>query len=59
MNLKLKKNNQIVATISKKHTTFKDAYGVMIEPGYDVPYVLCACIVVEKYNHEHHHHKLF
>jgi len=55
---KIEQNGQLVATISKKHTTFKDAYGVMIEPGFDIPFILCACIIVEKYEHDHEH-KLF
>jgi uncharacterized protein YxjI len=48
---KIKKNHQLVATISKKFFAIGDKYGVKIEEGQDVPFILALAIVVDEVAH--------
>jgi uncharacterized protein YxjI len=48
---KIKKGATLVATISKKFFAIGDKYGVKIEQGQDVPFILCLAIVVDEVAH--------
>jgi uncharacterized protein YxjI len=47
----IKKGHELVATISKKFFAIGDKYGVKIEDGQDVPFILCLAIVVDEVAH--------
>jgi len=49
---KIKKGHQLVATISKKFFAIGDKYGVKIEKGQDVPFILALAIVVDEVAHD-------
>ncbi|CAF1371241.1 unnamed protein product [Adineta steineri] len=48
---KIKKDKHLVATISKKFFAVGDKYGVKIEQGQDVPFILALAIVVDEVAH--------
>ena len=48
---KIKREHQLVATISKKFFAIGDSYGVKIEEGQDVPFILALAIVVDEVAH--------
>ncbi len=48
---KIKKGHQLIATISKKFFAIGDKYGVKIEEGQDVPFILALAIVVDEVAH--------
>jgi len=49
---KIKKGPTLVATISKKFFAIGDKYGVKIEEGQDVPFILALAIVVDEVAHD-------
>ncbi|CAF1036904.1 unnamed protein product [Rotaria sp. Silwood1] len=49
---KIKKDHAVVATISKKFFAIGDKYGVKVEKGQDVPFILCLAIVVDEVAHD-------
>ena len=49
---KIKKDLHLVATISKKFFAIGDQYGVKIEHGQDVPFILALAIVVDEVAHD-------
>ncbi|CAF2316540.1 unnamed protein product [Rotaria sp. Silwood2] len=48
----IKKDHKIIATISKKFFAIGDKYGVKIEQGQDVPFILALAIVVDEVVHD-------
>lgn len=48
----IKKDGKLVATISKKFFAIGDKYGVKIEQGQDVPFILSLAIVVDEVAHD-------
>jgi uncharacterized protein YxjI len=51
---KIHTGQQQAGEISKRHSIFKDHYGVSIEPGQDLTQIICVAICMEKYHHDHH-----
>ncbi len=49
---KIKKDKHLVATISKKFFAIGDKYGVKVEHGQDVPFILALAIVVDEVAHD-------
>ena len=49
---KIKKGHELIATISKKFFAIGDKYGVKVEQGQDVPFVLALAIVVDEVMHD-------
>lgn len=49
---KIKQDSQLVATISKKFFSFHDKYGIKIEKGQDVPFILCLAVVLDEVTHD-------
>ncbi len=49
---KIKKDARVVATISKKFFAIGDKYGVKVEQGQDVPFILSLAIVVDEVAHD-------
>jgi len=47
----IKKDHHLVATISKKFFAIGDKYGVKVEEGQDVPFILALAIVVDEVAH--------
>jgi uncharacterized protein YxjI len=48
---KIKLNHHLVGTISKKFFSIGDTYGVKIEQGQDIPFILALAIVVDEVAH--------
>jgi uncharacterized protein YxjI len=48
---KIKKDHKLVATISKKFFAIGDKYGVKVEQGQDVPFILALAIVIDEVAH--------
>jgi uncharacterized protein YxjI len=48
---KIKKDSRLVATVSKKFFAIGDKYGVKIEQGQDVPFILALAIVIDEVAH--------
>lgn len=42
------RGNQVIATVSKVGYTATDTYGVLIQPGEDVIFILACCIIIDK-----------
>ncbi|CAF1290381.1 unnamed protein product [Adineta steineri] len=49
---KIKKDAQLVATISKKFFHVHDTYGIKIENGQDVPFILSLAVVLDEVLHD-------
>ena len=49
---KIKRGPTLVATISKKFFAIGDSYGVKIEQGQDVPFILALAIVIDEVAHD-------
>ncbi|CAF3900685.1 unnamed protein product, partial [Rotaria magnacalcarata] len=49
---KIKKDGQLVATVSKKFFSFHDKYGVKIERDQDAPFILCLVVVLDEVTHD-------
>ena len=49
---KIKKEHHLVATISKKFFAIGDQYGVKVEQGQDVPFILALAIVIDEVAHD-------
>jgi uncharacterized protein YxjI len=49
---KIKKDSQLVATISKTFFSFHDKYGIKIEQGQNVPFILCLAVVLDEVTHD-------
>jgi uncharacterized protein YxjI len=48
----IKKDAQLVATISKKFFSFHDKYGIKIEQGQNVPFILSLAVVLDEVTHD-------
>jgi uncharacterized protein YxjI len=48
---KIKKGHELVATISKKFFAIGDKYGVKVQKGQDVPFILALAIVIDEVAH--------
>ena len=48
---KIKNGHHLVATVSKKFFAIGDKYGVKIEQGQDVPFILALAIVIDEVAH--------
>ncbi|XAM00596.1 LURP-one-related family protein [Phycisphaeraceae bacterium D3-23] len=46
------RGGRVVATVSKKHWSWTDSYGVDIADGEDDVAILCACIVIDQVLHD-------
>jgi uncharacterized protein YxjI len=49
---KIKKDAVLVATISKKFFHIHDTYGIKIEQGEDVPFILAMAVVLDEVLHD-------
>ncbi len=49
---KIKQDSTLVAKISKKFFSFHDKYGIKIEKGQDVPFILCLAVVLDEVTHD-------
>lgn len=49
---KIKQGHTVVATISKKFFAIGDEYGIKIQQGQNVPFLLCLAIVVDEVAHD-------
>lgn len=49
---KIMKDRHLVATISKKFFAMRDEYGVKIEKGQDIPFILSLAIIVDEVAHD-------
>lgn len=49
---KIKRDSQLVATISKKFFHIHDTYGIKIEQGQDVPFILALAVVLDEVLHD-------
>lgn len=48
---KIKRGHKLVGTVSKKFFSIGDKYGVKIEEGEDVPFILALAIVIDEVAH--------
>ena len=48
---KIKKDGKLVATVSKKFFSIGDKYGVQVQQGQDIPFILCLAIVIDEVAH--------
>lgn len=54
-NFSVKKDRQIVATVSKKFFAMRDTYGIDIADGEDVEFLLAVCIIIDQVLHDNNH----
>jgi uncharacterized protein YxjI len=48
----IRRGNQTVATVSKRWFTFRDTYGIEIEPGEDIGLMLAIAVIIDEVTHD-------
>ena len=51
-NYRIRRGNQVVATISKRWFTIRDTYGIEIEPGEDIGLILGVAVIIDEMSHD-------